>query len=139
MRQKSRSKSKSKSRSKDRPPRRRRGGRPAPRVREEDMTTTEGVLEIISDGYGFLRSAKRNFLASPDDIYVPAGILRRTGLRQGSLVKGKVAPPRKPGQRPSLHVVEEVDGTDLETYRHRRPFKQLTTIDPHKAAQKPST
>jgi transcription termination factor Rho len=99
-------------------------------VREEDLKPTEGVLEVIPDGYGFLRSAQRNFLASPDDIYVPAGLLRRTGIQQGSLVKGKVAPPRKPGQRPSLNVVDEVDGMDLEAYRQRPPFKHLTTIDP---------
>ncbi|MHC4469658.1 MAG: transcription termination factor Rho [Planctomycetota bacterium] len=98
--------------------------------REEDLKPTEGVLEIIPDGYGFLRSAPRNYLASPDDIYVPAGLLRRTGIQQGSLVKGKVAPPRKPGQRPSLAVVDEVDGLDLETYRTRAPFKNLVTIDP---------
>ena len=127
---------------KDRPPRRnsrRRGGKGrkhrggGPRekpVREEDLTPTEGVLEIIPDGYGFLRAVKRNFLASPDDIYVPAGILRRTGLRQGSHVKGMVAPPRKPGQRPSLSRVEEIDGMDPEAYRRLPQFKQLTTVDP---------
>ena len=127
---------------KDRPPRRnnrRRGGkgrkhrgggpREAP-VREEDLKPTEGVLEIIPDGYGFLRSVKRNFLASPDDIYVPAGMLKRNALRQGSLVKGMVAPPRKPGQRPSLARVEEIDGLTPEAYMALPQFKQLTTIDP---------
>ncbi|MEN8151562.1 MAG: hypothetical protein ABFS86_17230, partial [Planctomycetota bacterium] len=64
------------------------------------MQDTEGVLEVIPEGYGFLRSAKRNFLSSPDDIYVPAGMIRKNGLLTGSLITGKVAPPRKPGQRP---------------------------------------
>jgi transcription termination factor Rho len=94
------------------------------------MKPTEGVLEVIPEGYGFLRTARHNFLASAEDIYVPAGLLRRTGITQGSLIKGMVAPPRKPGQRPSLHTVEKVDGQDLETYRRRVPFKHLTTIDP---------
>ncbi len=89
------------------------------------------MLEIIPDGYGFLRKAEHSYLASSDDIYVPAGLLRRTGLKQGTYVKGKVAPPRKPGQRPSLAKVEEADGADLETYRARTPFKNLTTIDPN--------
>ncbi len=105
------------------------GGRQRP-IDPSTLTDTEGVLELIPDGYGFLRSSARNYLSSPDDIYVPAGILRRAGLLQGSLVKGKVAPPRKPGQRPSLAVVDEVDGTDVETYKQRVPFKQLTTVDP---------
>ncbi len=135
--------------SKDRPPRKggrgrsqRRGGRSGRRggggggggrsrpINPDTLQDTEGVLEIIPDGYGFLRSAKRNYLSSPDDIYVPAGILRRSGLRQGSLVKGKVAPPRKPGQRPSLAVVDEVDGMEVEKYKTLPTFKQLTTVDP---------
>ena len=94
------------------------------------MQDTEGVLEVIPEGYGFLRSAKRNFLASPDDIYVPAGLIRKNGLKTGTMVAGKVAPPRKPGQRPSLAVLGTADGLEPEAYGHLEPFKHLTTIDP---------
>jgi len=94
------------------------------------MKDTEGVLEIIPEGYGFLRSSKQNFLASPDDIYVPAGLIRRNDLLTGTLVNGKVAPPRKPGQRPSLAILTTADGLEPAAYRQLPPFKQLTTIDP---------
>jgi transcription termination factor Rho len=94
------------------------------------MEDTEGVLEIIPEGYGFLRNSKRSYLSSPEDIYVPAGLIRRNGIRTGTFVRGKVAPPRKPGQRPSLAVVTDVDGLETEAYARLTPFKQLTTVDP---------
>ncbi|MCU0724584.1 MAG: transcription termination factor Rho [Planctomycetes bacterium] len=101
-----------------------------PPANVDSLAETQGVLEIAHEGYGFLRQAKRNYIVHPDDIFVPAGLLRRANLRQGSLIRGKVAPPRKPGQRPALATVEAADERDLETYGNQVPFKNLTTIDP---------
>ena len=96
----------------------------------EMLADTHGVLEVLSEGYGFLRQAKRNYIGHPDDIFVPAGLLHRYNLRQGSFVKGKVAPPRKPGQRPALATVDVVDGMDPAAYENLTTFKNLVTIDP---------
>ncbi len=116
--------------------RRRRGGKPSqnqgiPKYSPEDLVPAEGVLEVMREGYGFLRSAAKNFLESPDDIFVPVAVIRSHNLAEGSLVVGQMAPSTRSGQKPALVEVKTVDGADVETYQNRMPFRDLTVIDPN--------
>jgi len=90
----------------------------------------EGVIDVMREGYAFLRTLKHCYLAHPSDVYVPANLVRAHSLEQGTLVSGGVSPPRRPGQRPSLVTVESVEGGPPEKYVARTPFKNLVTIDP---------
>ena len=91
---------------------------------------TEGVIDVMREGYAFLRTLKYCYLAHPSDVYVPANLVRAHSLEQGALVSGGVSPPRRPGQRPSLVTVDTVEGGPPEKYVNRTPFKNLVTIDP---------
>ncbi len=102
-----------------------------PKYNPEDLVPAEGVIDIMREGYGFLRSAKRNFLESPDDIFVPVGVVRRANLAAGSMVVGKMAPATRSGQKPALVEIETVDGAEAEAYQNRTPFRDLTVIDPN--------
>jgi transcription termination factor Rho len=88
----------------------------------------DGVLEIIEDGFGFLRGER--FLPGPDDIYVSQSQIRRFGLRTGDRVSGQVRPPKDNEKFFSLLRVEAVNGVDPETARRRPAFDQLTPIFP---------
>jgi transcription termination factor Rho len=93
-------------------------------------TTSEGAVDIVREGYGFLRTLKHCYLAHPSDVYVPANLLRQYAIEQGTFVKGGVSSPRRPGQRPALVNIETIEGGPPEKYVNRTPFKSLTTIDP---------
>jgi len=91
---------------------------------------TEGVLEMMPDGYGFLRSSDYNYLASPDDVYVGQQQVKQFGLKLGDTVKGYVRPPREGDKFFPLVKVDTINGRDPEWVRDRVPFKFLTPLFP---------
>lgn len=95
-----------------------------------DILTGEGVLEIMQDGYGFLRSSDYNYLSSPDDIYVSASQIKLFGLKTGDVVEGPVRPP-KPGEKyfPLIRVTK-INGCSPADVRDRVPFEHLTPLFP---------
>ncbi len=93
-------------------------------------TVAEGAVDVLREGYGFLRTLKYCYLPHPTDVYVPANLIRQYVLEQGTLVKGGVSSPRRPGQRPSLVTIESIEGEPPEKYVNRTPFKALVTVDP---------
>ncbi len=94
------------------------------------LEKSDGVIEILPEGYGFLRSRKRNYLPGPEDIYVPTNLVRRVGIRPGTQVIGAVSPPKKEGQKPMLATVDSLDGLGLEDYRKLPKFADLVSLDP---------
>lgn len=90
----------------------------------------EGVLEILPDGYGFLRSASYNYLPGPDDIYVSPSQIKRFGLMTGDTVAGQVRPPKDSERFFALLRVEAVNASDAEEIRHRTLFDNLTPLYP---------
>lgn len=92
----------------------------------------EGVLEILEDGFGFLRSPNYNYLPSPDDIYVSPSQIRRFNLRTGDNVSGQIRPPKEGERYFALLKVELVNFEDPEGMRDKIPFDNLTPIYPDK-------
>ncbi|TAF67794.1 MAG: transcription termination factor Rho [Cytophagales bacterium] len=90
----------------------------------------EGVLEIMQDGYGFLRSPDYNYLASPDDIYVSPSQIKLFGLKTGDNVRGHIRPPKEGEKYFALLKVESVNGKTTEAIRDRIPFEYLTPLFP---------
>jgi len=100
------------------------------RGRTESRLCGEGVLEVLPDGFGFLRSPIYSYTASPDDIYVSPNQIRHLGLRSGSMVSGEIRPP-KPGERYfALIKVESVNGEAPELAITRPNFEDLTPLYP---------
>jgi transcription termination factor Rho len=101
-------------------------------IREFDgLIENEGVLEIMSDGgYGFLRSADYNYLASPDDIYVSPSQIKLFGLKTGDTVRGAIRPPKEGEKYFALLRVSSVNGKTTEEIRDRIPFEYLTPLFP---------
>src|SRR6266568_1276171 len=95
----------------------------------QDKQTAEGVLELHSKGFGFLRNPERHYAAQQSDPYVSAPLIQKFGLREGMLLSGPVEPSRK-GTGPRLAQVEHLEGQDPQKYT-RRNFDALTPIDPH--------
>ncbi|MEX1131886.1 MAG: transcription termination factor Rho [Flavobacteriales bacterium] len=91
---------------------------------------TDGVLEVMPEGYGFLRSSDYNYLASPDDVYVTQQQIKQYGLKLGDTVHGYVRPPREGDKFFPLVKVESINGRDPEWVRDRVPFKFLTPLFP---------
>ncbi|MEO8734419.1 MAG: transcription termination factor Rho, partial [Flavobacteriales bacterium] len=91
---------------------------------------TDGVLEIMPEGYGFLRSSDYNYLPSPDDVYVTQQQIKQAGLKLGDTVHGYVRPPRDQDKFFPLVKVESINGRDPEWARDRVPFKFLTPLFP---------
>ncbi|MCW5897809.1 MAG: transcription termination factor Rho [Flavobacteriales bacterium] len=91
---------------------------------------TNGVLEVMPEGYGFLRSSDYNYLASPDDVYVTQQQIKQYGLKLGDTVQGYVRPPREGDKFFPLMKVESINGRDPEWVRDRVPFKFLTPLFP---------
>jgi len=92
---------------------------------------SEGVLDIVPEGYGFLRSSDYNYLASPDDIYVSQAQVKLFGLKTGDTVKGSIRPPREGEKYFPLVMVEQINGRDPAEVRDRVPFDYLTPLFPH--------
>jgi transcription termination factor Rho len=103
-----------------------------PSIREFDgAISNEGVLEIMQDGYGFLRSSDYNYLASPDDIYVSPSQIKLFGLKTGDTVKGLIRPPKEGEKYFALLKVESVNGKTTEEIRDRVAFEYLTPLFPN--------
>lgn len=90
-----------------------------------------GVLEMMSDGYGFLRSADYNYLSSPDDIYVSPSQIKLFGLKTGDMVTGSIRPPKEGEKYFALLKVEFINGRTPEEVRDRVPFDYLTPLFPN--------
>ena len=90
----------------------------------------EGVLEVMPEGYGFLRSSDYNYLASPDDVYVTQQMIKQYGLKLGDTVSGFVRPPREGDKFFPLVKIDRINGRDPEWVRDRVPFKFLTPLFP---------
>lgn len=98
----------------------------------DGAVTSEGVLEIIQDGYGFLRSSDYNYLNSPDDIYVSQSQIKLFGLKTGDNIRGQIRPPKEGEKYFPLVKVEQINGRDPEEARDRIPFDFLTPLFPEK-------
>ena len=90
----------------------------------------EGVLEVMPEGFGFLRSSDYNYLSSPDDIYVTQQMVKHFGLKTGDVVEGPVRPPMHGEKFFPLIRVEKINGCNPETVRDRSPFENLTPLFP---------
>ncbi|HMQ46877.1 MAG TPA: transcription termination factor Rho [Saprospiraceae bacterium] len=91
----------------------------------------EGILEMMPDGYGFLRSSDYNYLTSPDDIYVSPSQIKLFGLRTGDTVTGAIRPPKEGEKYFALLRVSKINGLDPQDIRDRVPFDYLTPLFPH--------
>ncbi|MBT8273001.1 MAG: transcription termination factor Rho [Bacteroidia bacterium] len=117
------------------------------RYREPDfefdaIIESEGVLDIMSDGYGFLRSSDYNYLSSPDDIYVSQSQIRLFGLKTGDTVLGNVRPPKEGEKYFPLIKVNKINGLSPQIVRDRVSFEHLTPLFPQEKfnlAEKQST
>lgn len=89
-----------------------------------------GVLEVLQDGFGFLRSPEENYLPGPDDIYVSPSQVRRFGLRTGDIVEGEIRAPKDPERYFALLKVGSINGEPPEKVRHRINFDNLTPLYP---------
>ncbi len=96
----------------------------------DGLIISEGVLDMMQDGYGFLRSSDYNYLPSPDDIYVSQSQVKRYGLKRGDTVKGAIRPPKSGEKYFPLISVESVNGRDPSYVRDRVPFEYLTPLFP---------
>ena len=96
----------------------------------EGILNGTGVLEIMSDGYGFLRSADYNYLSSPDDIYVSQSQIKLYGLKTGDVVEGPIRPPKEGEKYFPLVKVTMINGKDPSVVRDRVPFEHLTPLFP---------
>ncbi len=94
---------------------------------------SEGVLEIVQDGYGFLRSADESYLAGPDDVYVSPGQVRRYNLRTGDYITGLVRHPREGERYFALFKVDDINGEPIEASKNKVLFENLTPLFPRKA------
>ncbi|HBI80742.1 MAG TPA: transcription termination factor Rho, partial [Bacteroidales bacterium] len=97
----------------------------------EGIVTTTGVLEIMPDGYGFLRSSDYNYLSSPDDVYVSQSQIKLFALKTGDTVTGTIRPPKEGEKYFPLIKVIEINGRDPEFIRDRIPFDYLTPLFPN--------
>ena len=112
------------------------GGHKYPKKQEvfnfefDGVIVSEGVLEMMPDGYGFLRSSDYNYLSSPDDIYVSPSQIKLFGLKTGDTVRGAVRPPKEGEKYFALLKVESINGKSPEEVRDRVPFDYLTPLFP---------
>ena len=98
---------------------------------ESDITISGGgVLEILQDGFGFLRSPESNYLPGPDDIYVSPNQIRRFGLRTGDTVDGEIRPPKDGERYFALQKINEINFESPESARHKVHFDNLTPLYP---------
>lgn len=103
---------------------------PAFNIEFDGIIVTEGVLEMMPDGYGFLRSSDYNYLSSPDDVYVSPSQIKLFGLKTGDTVNGSVRPPKEGEKYFALLKVETINGKGPDEVRDRVPFDYLTPLFP---------
>ena len=101
-----------------------------PEYEFDSIIASEGVLDIMQDGYGFLRSSDYNYLSSPDDIYVSQSQIRLFGLKTGDTVLGNVRPPKEGEKYFPLIKVNKINGLDPQVVRDRVAFEHLTPLFP---------
>lgn len=101
-----------------------------PEYEFDSIIESEGVLDIMQDGYGFLRSSDYNYLSSPDDIYVSQSQIRLFGLKTGDTVLGNVRPPKEGEKYFPLIKVNKINGLDPQVVRDRVAFEHLTPLFP---------
>ena len=101
-------------------------------TQKDGNTFSKGTLEVLADGYGFLRASSYNYLPSPDDIYISPSQIKRFHLRTGDFVTGQVRPPKDQERFFALLRVEAVNGKDPEEMRNRILFDNLTPLYPTK-------
>ena len=99
-------------------------------ARQGEQIKGEGVVEILQDGFGFLRSSKSSYLAGPDDIYMSSSQIRRFGLRTGDTVSGQIRPPKDSEKYFALLKVEEINFQSPEEARRKVLFENLTPLHP---------
>ncbi len=95
-----------------------------------NIVSANGVLEVLTDGYGFLRSSDYNYLSSPDDVYVPASFIKNFGLKTGDVVQCHVRPPHEGEKYFPLTSIDKINGRDPKDVRDRMPFEHLTPLFP---------
>jgi transcription termination factor Rho len=100
------------------------------RISREGMMYGEGVLEILPDGFGFLRSPEYNYLPCPDDIYISPSQIRRFGLRNGHIVAGQIRPPKESERYFALLRVEAINLEDPNAVTDKTNFEDLTPLHP---------
>ena len=103
---------------------------PEPSYDFSGIVTSCGVLEVMPDGYGFLRSSDYNYLSSPDDVYVSANQIKRYGLKTGDVVFCQVRPPHEGEKYFPLTNIEKINGREPSEVRDRVPFEHLTPLFP---------
>lgn len=103
----------------------------APEIEFEGTVEATGVLEIMPDGYGFLRSSDYNYLNSPDDIYVSQGQIKNNALKSGDTVTGEIRPPKEGDKYFPLVKIKYINGRTPEYIRDRVPFDFLTPLFPN--------
>ena len=96
----------------------------------DGVVTTQGVLEVISDGYGFLRSADYSYQPSPDDVYIAPNQIRQNGLKTGDVVKGNIRPPKEGEKYFALINILTINGRSIEFVKDRVAFHHLTPLFP---------
>ena len=96
-----------------------------------DIISSNGVLEVMPDGYGFLRSSDYNYLSSPDDVYVASNFVKRYGLKTGDVVLCKVRPPHEGEKYFPLTSIDKINGREPSEVRDRIPFEHLTPLFPN--------
>jgi transcription termination factor Rho len=99
-------------------------------LKANGMIYDEGVLEVLPDGFGFLRSAVYNYLSGPDDIYISPSQIKKFGLRKGDTVSGFVRPPKEGERFFALLQVKKINGIDAEQLKERPFFDNLTPLHP---------
>jgi len=100
------------------------------RIRQNGLMYGEGVLEVLPDGYGFLRNTDYNYLSSSDDIYVSPSQIRRFGLRTGNIVSGQIRPPKDSEKYFALLRVEAINYEDPDNLAEKIVFSDLTPLHP---------
>jgi len=100
------------------------------RIRQSGLMYGEGVLEVLPDGYGFLRNPDYNYLSSPDDIYVSPSQIRRFGLRTGNTVSGQIRPPKDSEKYFALLRVEAINYENPDNLAEKTVFSDLTPLHP---------
>ncbi|MDB9738767.1 transcription termination factor Rho [Candidatus Pelagibacter sp.] len=102
------------------------------KVAEKEEITGAGVLQLLQDGFGFLRAMESNYLAGPDDIYVSPSQIRKFGLRTGDTIEGPVRAPKEGERYFALLQVEKINFEEPEKARHKIAFDNLTPLYPNK-------
>jgi transcription termination factor Rho len=102
------------------------------RIQSDGLMYGEGVLEVLPDGYGFLRNTEYNYLSSPDDIYVSPSQIKRFGLRTGAVVSGQIRPPKESEKYFALLRVEAINFQEPDRLSEKINFSDLTPLHPEK-------